>query len=55
MLRKIGAGKSVSEIAEESFLSPNTVSTYRIRLLEKLKLRSTAELMHYAITHRLLD
>ena len=55
VLRKIGAGKTVSEIAEELFLSPNTISTYRARLLEKLKLHTTAELIHYAITNRLID
>ena len=55
VLRRIGAGKTVGEIAEELFLSPNTISTYRARLLEKLNLRSTAELIHYAITNRLLD
>ena len=55
VLRKIGAGRTVSEIAEELFLSPNTVSTYRARLLEKLNLRNNAELIHYAITNHLID
>ena len=55
VLRRIGAGKTVSEIAEELFLSPNTISTYRARLLEKLNLRNNAELIHYAITNRLIE
>ena len=55
VLRKIGAGKTASEIAEELFLSPNTISTYRVRLLEKLKVHNTAELIRYAITNRLLE
>ena len=54
VLCKIGAGKIVSEIAEELFLSPNTISTYRARLLEKLNLRNNAELIRYAITNRLI-
>ena len=55
VLCKIGAGKTASEIAEELFLSPNTIGTYRSRLLEKLHLRNNAELIHYAITNRLID
>ena len=41
-------GKSVSEIAKEKHLSVNTISTYRARILEKLNLHSTAEMMRYA-------
>jgi two-component system, NarL family, invasion response regulator UvrY len=55
VLCRIGAGKSVSEIAEELFLSVNTVSTYRTRLLAKLGLSSTAELIRYVVTHQLHD
>ena len=55
VLRKIASGKSVSQIADELFLSPNTISTYRARLLEKLNLRNSAELIHYAITNHLID
>jgi len=36
-------------------LSPKTVSVYRARLLEKLKLRNNAELTHYAISNRLVS
>ena len=55
VLRKIGSGRTLSQIADELFLSPNTISTYRARLLEKLNLRTTADLIRYAITHRLID
>jgi two-component system invasion response regulator UvrY len=45
----IAAGKSVSEIAREMALSVKTVSTYRTRILEKMRMRNNAELMRYAI------
>ena len=44
-----------SNIAEELALSPNTVSTYRIRILKKLKLESNADLVRYAIKHGLVE
>ena len=53
VLVRIGAGKSVGEIAEELFLSINTVSTYRARLLTKLGLASTTELIRYVVTNNL--
>ncbi|MBW8066919.1 MAG: DNA-binding response regulator, partial [Ferrovum sp.] len=43
-----------SEIAETMILSAKTVSVYRARLLEKMKMRTNAELIHYAITHHLV-
>jgi DNA-binding NarL/FixJ family response regulator len=49
VLRGIGEGKTVSRIAEGLGLSVKTVSTYRARLLAKLHLGDTAELMRYAI------
>ena len=55
MLLKIASGRTVSQIADELFLSPNTISTYRVRLLEKLNLRTTAELIHYAVINRLIE
>lgn len=55
VLRKIAAGLTVTQIAEDLFLSANTVSTYRTRLLAKLGLRNTAELIRYAIINRLSD
>ncbi len=50
----IASGKTVSEIAVELALSVKTVSMYRARLLQKMKLRHNAELTHYAIRHRLV-
>ncbi len=51
----IASGKSITHIAEELFLSPNTISTYRIRILKKLKLENNADLVRYAIKHRLME
>jgi DNA-binding NarL/FixJ family response regulator len=53
VLRLIAAGKAVKEIAEELSLSPKTISTYRARILEKMNMRTNAELIHYAIQNRL--
>ncbi|HVW84879.1 MAG TPA: response regulator transcription factor, partial [Bryobacteraceae bacterium] len=54
VLRMIGGGKTVGQIAEDLHLSPTTVSTYRTRLLEKLGVTSTAELMNFAIRNNLV-
>lgn len=54
VLQRIAAGKTVSEIAEEIFLSVNTISTYRSRILEKLQLGNNAELTRYAIENDLV-
>lgn len=51
----IAAGKTLSEISAEMFLSPKTVSVYRARLLEKLKLTNNSELIRYAIKNKLVD
>ncbi|OIQ64742.1 response regulator UvrY [mine drainage metagenome] len=48
-LLKIASGKRLSEIAEELMLSPKTVSVYRARVLEKLKLSNNSEMTVYAI------
>ena len=53
VLRLLGKGQSISVIAAHMSLSVKTVSTYRSRLLEKLELRSTGELVKYAIDHQL--
>jgi DNA-binding NarL/FixJ family response regulator len=53
-LLKIASGKRLSDIAEELMLSPKTVSVYRSRLLEKLKLTNNAELTVYAIRNELV-
>lgn len=51
----LGQGKKLSEMAEIMSLSPKTVSVYRLRLLEKMKLKTNAEAIHYAITNHLID
>ena len=55
VLRLLSSGKSVKEIASMLVLSPKTVSTYRMRILEKMKLRNNAELIRYAIQNGLVD
>jgi len=51
----IASGKTAKQIAEELCLSVKTVSTYRARILEKMGMKSNAELTHYAIRNRLVD
>jgi two-component system invasion response regulator UvrY len=46
---------TVSEIAERLSLSVKTVSTYRTRLAEKLGVRTTADLVRYALEHKLFN
>jgi DNA-binding NarL/FixJ family response regulator len=55
VLRLIGSGRTVSEISRQLGLSVKTISTYRRRALEKLGMRTNAELMRYAIENQLLD
>ncbi len=55
VLRMIGLGRTVSQIAEELHLGVTTVSTYRARVLEKMNMTTTAELMHYALSNRLAE
>jgi DNA-binding NarL/FixJ family response regulator len=55
VLRMVASGKTVSEIAEALSLSVKTVSTYRSRILEKMEMKTNAELTHYAIKNRLVD
>jgi len=50
----IASGKIVKDIAEDLYLSVKTVSTYRARILKKLHLKTTAELIHYAIKNRII-
>ena len=54
VLCSIASGKTVSAIAEHLFISVKTVSTYRSRILEKLKMRNNAELTHYAVKNGLI-
>jgi len=55
VLCMIASGQTVSNIADELSLSVKTVSTYRERILLKMKMRSNAELTHYAIKNHLID
>jgi DNA-binding NarL/FixJ family response regulator len=55
VLRLLGAGQSVTEIAAELSLSVKTVSTYRARILQKLGLQNTAEIIRYALERGLVE
>jgi two-component system, NarL family, invasion response regulator UvrY len=54
VLLQLASGRSVGEVAEQMSLSVKTISTYRVRLLEKLKLRNDVELTRYAIAEKLI-
>jgi DNA-binding NarL/FixJ family response regulator len=49
----LGGGKAVKEISRELSLSAPTVSTYRARILEKMGMKTTAQLVHYAVRNKL--
>jgi two-component system, NarL family, invasion response regulator UvrY len=55
VLRQLALGRTVKEIAQAYNLSPNTVHTYRLRLLKKLNLRNNSELSRFAIQNRLVE
>jgi two-component system, NarL family, invasion response regulator UvrY len=55
VLRLLGQGRTVGDIAGELKLSVKTVSTYRSRLLEKLNVRTTGDLIRYAINERIVE
>jgi DNA-binding NarL/FixJ family response regulator len=50
----LASGKQINAIAREMTLSPSTVSTYRTRILKKLRVKNNAELVHYAVRHQLV-
>jgi two-component system, NarL family, invasion response regulator UvrY len=54
ILTMLSSGKTVSEIAAELALSVKTISTYRVRVLEKLQLKNNAEMTRYAIKEGLV-
>ncbi len=54
VLALLAAGKSVGEIGEALSISPKTVSTYRARMLEKLQLENTAQLIQYALQNNIV-
>jgi len=55
VLRLLASGKTVSEIAHTLALSVKTISTYRTRLLDKMNLKTNAELTRYALENNLVD
>ncbi len=55
VFRLLASGNTVTEIAKELCLSVRSISTYRARILEKMKLRTNAQLTHYAIKNSLVD
>jgi len=55
VMRQIASGKTVKEISEELCLSVKTISTYRARILEKMKMKTNAEITHYAFQNNLLE
>lgn len=55
VLRLIGSGKTVSQIAELLHLSVTTISTYRAHILQKMNMATTAELMNYALRNRIVE
>jgi len=55
VLHLIASGKTVSQIAEQLNLSVKTISTYRSRVLEKMGMKTNAELTHYAVRNNLVD
>jgi DNA-binding NarL/FixJ family response regulator len=52
---KLAAGQAVSQIADELFLSVKTVSTFRTRILEKMRIKTNAHITYYAIRHGLIE
>ena len=55
ILLRIAQGHSLNDVAEELHLSAKTVSTYKMRLMRKLGLATTAELVRYALQHQLIS
>ena len=55
VLQSLASGKTVTQTAAALNLSPKTVSTYRTRILEKLGLRTTAEIIRYGVEHGLVS
>jgi two-component system, NarL family, invasion response regulator UvrY len=55
VMRMIASGETMREIGKKLFLSVRTVSTYRARILEKMKMNSNAEIIRYAVDHKLID
>jgi len=54
VLKMLASGKAVSEIADMLSLSSTTISTYRARILEKMKMKSNADITRYALENQLI-
>ena len=55
VMLKIASGKKATEIADELYLSAKTISTYRSRILRKMKMKNNTELVRYVLENKLLD
>ena len=55
VLRLLGSGKTVGAVSSQLALSPKTISTYRTRILKKMNVKTTAELVRYVIEHDLAE
>jgi len=55
VMKMIAAGVPLTEIGERLHVSVKTISSYRARIMEKMQMKSNAELTRYAITHSLID
>lgn len=55
VLKQIAQGRTIGQIAEDMTLSVKTVSTYRTRLMLKMKMKTNADLVRYAVKHGLID
>jgi two-component system, NarL family, invasion response regulator UvrY len=55
VMRMIAAGVPLTEIGERLHVSVKTISSYRARIMEKMQMKSNAELTRYAMTHSLID
>ena len=51
----LASGKTVKEVGSDLSLSVKTISTYRSRILEKMRMRNNAELMRYVVRHKLIE
>jgi DNA-binding NarL/FixJ family response regulator len=54
VMKLIASGKTISDIAGQLSLSPTTISTYRSRIMEKMKMKANTELARYALENRLI-
>ena len=55
VMRMIAAGVPLTDIGDKLHVSVKTISTYRARIMEKMQMKSNAELTRYAMTHSLVD